>query len=63
MFGYTKTLQTVTGMGSAALAAAVPYPRKPTQIARKGRRGTKNKVWVGVNGTGKLNIVFVHWPI
>ena len=30
MFGHTVILHTLTGMGSAALVAAVPYPRKAT---------------------------------
>ena len=36
MSGQTKLLRTLIGMGSAALAAAVPYPGKVTQISRKG---------------------------
>ena len=31
-------LHTLIGMGSAALAAAVPYPGKATHIFRKGQR-------------------------
>ena len=32
MFVYTKTLYALMGMGSAALAAAVPYPGKATEF-------------------------------
>ena len=32
LFGHTKILHTLVGMGSAAFAAAVPYPGKATQI-------------------------------
>ena len=35
LFGYTKTLHTLIAMGSAALAAALLYPRKVTRISRK----------------------------
>ena len=34
--GHAKTLHTLTGMGSAALGAAVLYPGKVTRISRKG---------------------------
>ena len=30
-------------MGSSALAAAVPYPRKATRISRKGQRSTEKQ--------------------
>ena len=33
LFCHTKTLHTLVGMGSAALAAAVPYPGKATKIS------------------------------
>ena len=32
LFGHTKILHVLLGMGSAALAAAVPYPGKATRI-------------------------------
>ena len=35
LFGHTKILQTLIGMGSAALAAALPYLGKATRISRK----------------------------
>ena len=35
LFGHTKTLHTPIGVGSAALAAAVPYPGKATLISSK----------------------------
>ena len=38
LFGHTVTLHTLTGMGSAALAAAVPYAGKAIQISRMGQR-------------------------
>ena len=38
MFGHLKILHTLTGVGSAVLAAAVPYPGKVTWISRKGQR-------------------------
>ena len=41
--GRTNILHTPTGMGSAALAAAVPYPGKPTRAPRKGQRSTLKK--------------------
>ena len=34
LFGHTKVLHTPVGTGSAALAAAVPYPGKATRISR-----------------------------
>ena len=40
----TKILHTLTGKGSTALAAAVPYPGKATRISRKGQRSTKTKI-------------------
>ena len=36
-----KLLHTLTGMGSAALAAAAPYPGKAARIPRKGQGRTK----------------------
>ena len=33
LFGHRKILQTLTGMGSAALATAVSYPGKATRIS------------------------------
>ena len=33
-------LHTLIGMGSAALAAAVPYPVKTIRISREGQRST-----------------------
>ena len=36
LFGHRKILHTLIGMGSAVLAAAVPYPDKATQISHKG---------------------------
>ena len=35
LFGHLEILHTLTGMGSAALADAVPYPGKGTRIFRK----------------------------
>ena len=40
-FEHLKTLHTLIGMGSAVLAAAVPYPRKVTQISCKDREVLK----------------------
>ena len=34
--GHTKILHIPTEMGSAALAAVVPYPGKATRVSRKG---------------------------
>ena len=42
-FGHTKIPHTLTGMGSAALAAAVLYPGKATRISHKGQRSTKRR--------------------
>ena len=42
LFGHTKILHTPIGMGSAALAAAVPYPGKTSRIFRKGQISTKH---------------------
>ena len=41
--GCSKILHTLTGMGSAAFAAAVPYPGKTNRISRRGQRNTKRK--------------------
>ena len=38
---HTKILHTLIGMGSAALAAALPYPGTATRITHKGRRSTE----------------------
>ena len=38
-----KILHTLTGMGSVALATAVPYPSKVTWISHKGQGSTKKK--------------------
>ena len=43
VFEHTKILHTLIGVGSAALAAAVPYPGKATRISRKGQWRTKIK--------------------
>ena len=43
LLGPTKTLQTLTGTGSAALAAAVTNPGKATRISRKGKRNRPTK--------------------
>ena len=43
LFGHTKILHTLTGMVSAALAAAAPYPGMATRISRKGQRSAKKK--------------------
>ena len=43
LFGDTKILHTLIGMGSAALAAAVLYPGKATLIFRKGQRYTRKE--------------------
>ena len=37
LFGHRKILHTLVGTGSAALAAAVPYPGKVTRISSKGQ--------------------------
>ena len=37
LFGHTKTLHTLTGMGSTVLVAAVPYPGKAIWISHKGQ--------------------------
>ena len=48
LFGHTKILHSLVGMGSAAFVAAVPYPSKATQISCEAQqRGTKQ------NGQGK----------
>ena len=41
MFGHRKILHTLIGMGSAAPAAAVPYPGKVTRISSKGLKKIK----------------------
>ena len=41
--GHRKILHTLIGMGSAALAAAVPYPGKVNRISRKGQGSLKKK--------------------
>ena len=41
--GHTKILHTLIGMGSAALAADVPYPGKEIRISRKGQSVLKKK--------------------
>ena len=53
LFGHTKILQTLIGMGSAALAAAVPYPGKATRIARRGQESTKKKYAYGTHSYSK----------
>ena len=54
LFGHTEILHNLTGMGSAALAAALPYPGKMTQISHKGQGSTikqiKNKNKKGGRG-------------
>ena len=40
LFGHTKILHTLVGMGSAALAAAAPYPGKTSRILREGQTST-----------------------
>ena len=37
LFEHTKILHTLTAMGSAALAAAVPWPGEATRFSRKER--------------------------
>ena len=37
LFGHPKMLHTLTGIGSAALAAAVPYPGKATRNSYEGQ--------------------------
>ena len=37
LFGHTKTLHTLVGMGSPALAAAVLYPGKATRTSHSGQ--------------------------
>ena len=39
---FSWKLHTLLGMGSAALAVAVPYPGKTSQISRKGQSSTEN---------------------
>ena len=41
MNGQREILQTLIGLGSAALAAAVFHPSKATRVSHKGKRGTK----------------------
>ena len=41
--GHTKIQHTLIGMGSAALAATVPYPGKADRFSRKEQRSTKKK--------------------
>ena len=43
LFEHAKILHTSIGMGSAALAAAVPYPGKATRISSKGQISTLKK--------------------
>ena len=43
LLGHLNILHTLIGMGSAALAAAVPYPAKMTQIPHKGQWSHKNE--------------------
>ena len=43
LFGHTKIQHTLIGMGSAALAAAVPYPGKATRISCKAQISTVKK--------------------
>ena len=43
LFGHTKILHTLIGMGSSALAAAVSYPGKATWISCMGQRNTTRK--------------------
>ena len=40
---HRNTIHTLTGTGSTALVAAVPYPGKATQISHKGQRIEKRK--------------------
>ena len=39
LFCHTKTLQTLVGMGSAALAPAMPYPGSPAMVTRISCKG------------------------
>ena len=58
-----KTLHTLVGMGSAALAAAVPYPGKATEIFRKGltkEEGEKKKEEEATTATTKSWRMFPH---
>ena len=41
LFRRAQALHALIGMGSAVLAAALPYPGKATRISRKGQRSTK----------------------
>ena len=41
--GHSKILHTLIGKGSAALAAAVPYPGKATRISREGQRRRRSR--------------------
>ena len=43
LFGHTKILHTLIGMGSTALAAAVSHQGKATRIFRKGPGSIKKK--------------------
>ena len=42
LFGHTERLHLVVGMGSAALAAAVPFSGKATRMSHKGKLCTDN---------------------
>ena len=43
--GHRKMQHTLVGMGSAALAAAVPCPGKATRISRKGQKKSTKKIY------------------
>ena len=57
LFGHMKILHTLTGMGSAALVAAVPCPGKATRISCMEQGSNNFKKW-----TPKMHIFCVFRP-
>ena len=57
LFGHTKILHTLRGMGSAALAAAVPYPGTEIRISRKGQWNTTNTIFFKVHSSEEFTNV------
>ena len=57
--GHTKILHTLVAMGSAALAAAVPYPCKVTRNSRKGQWNSK-KIHFKRIDTNPKRITLLH---
>ena len=69
LFGHPKILQALIGVGSAALAAAVPCPGKATRISRKGQRRCTRKLNTVLDlliiflvGLGINSVFFRHLP-